>query len=70
MNVKKTKAGNYFGYHKGHYIFIYKRPHGKWGCRVGKGGVCLFSEGYHGTYLKTVREAKIWAADKLFLFLG
>ena len=65
MNIKKTTAGNYFGYHKGHYLFIYKRPHGKWCCRIGRGGHWLFSEGYHGTFLRTLSKAKKWAIDKL-----
>ena len=63
--MKETKLGNYFGYYKGHYIFIYRRPHGMWCCRVGKAGVWLFSEGYFGTFLQTIKQAEKWAADKV-----
>ena len=62
---KKTKTGNYLGYYLGHYIFIYKRPHGSWSCRIGKGGLWLASEGYHGTFLDKLSKAKKWAIDKI-----
>jgi hypothetical protein len=63
--LKKTKAGNYFGYYKGHYVFTYKRPHGKWSCRIGKKGEWLWFEGYHSTYLTSLAEAEIWVKSKL-----
>lgn len=65
MNLRKTTLGNYFGYYKGHYVFIYRRPHGKWCCRIGKGGEWLYSEGYHGTSLPTLIKARNWAKNKI-----
>jgi len=61
MKLRKTSAGNYLGYFLGHYFFIYKRPHGCYCCRIGKKGKWLKSEGYHGTYLNTLKKAKNWA---------
>lgn len=64
---KKTTQSNYIGYYRGFYIFIYKRPHGKWCCRVGRKGNWLWSEGYFGTSLSTLKIAKKWAIDKIDL---
>ena len=58
---KKSKQGNYFGYCNGYYIFIYKRPHGRWCCRIGRKGKWFWQEGYFGTSLDTVSKAKQWA---------
>lgn len=65
MKIKKTKQGNYFGYYKTYYLFIYRRPHGKWCCRVGKSGEWLDREGYHGTSLPTLVKAKYWASKSI-----
>ncbi len=62
---RKTSKGNYLGYCYGYYIFIYKRPHGKWCCRVGKGKEWLWQEGYFTTYLDTLQKAKNWAKFKV-----
>lgn len=63
--LKRTVAGNHFGYCNGYYVFIYRRPHGCWCCRIGKKGEWIYSEGYHGTSLKTVHAAKAWAKNKI-----
>jgi hypothetical protein len=65
MTLRKLPTGNYSGYHLAHYFFIFKRPHGKWCCRIGKNGEWLYREGYHGTYLNTIKKAKGWAKDKI-----
>lgn len=62
---KKTKAGNYFGYCRGYYVFIYKRPHGKWCCRIGRKGERLWQEGYLSTSLPKLQDAKQWAKFKI-----
>lgn len=36
--LKRTSKGNHFGYYNGYYIFIYRRLHGKWCCRIGRKG--------------------------------
>lgn len=63
--IKKTKAGNYFGYYKGYWIFIFRRQHGAWCCQIGKKKVCMYGEGYHATSLRTVTIAKQWAKTKI-----
>lgn len=65
MVLKKTKAGNRFGYYNGYYIFVYKRPHGCYCCRIGKKGEWLFGEGYFGTSLPTLRSVLIWIKSKI-----
>jgi hypothetical protein len=65
MTLRKLPTGNYKGYHMGHYFFIFKRPHGKWCCRIGKGGEWLYQEGYHGTFLHNLKKVKGWAKDKI-----
>jgi len=62
---KKTTQGNYLGYYSGYYMFIFRRPHGKYCCIIGKRGEWLWSEGYHGTYLDTLTKAKQWAKFKV-----
>ncbi len=63
--MKETSLGNYFGYYKGYYVFIYKRPHGSWCCRYGKNGEWINQEGYHGTSLRTIKKAIGWAKGKI-----
>jgi hypothetical protein len=65
MRLRKLNTGNYFGWLKGYYLFIYRKPHGKWCCVIGKKGEWLFSEGAFGTYLNTVKKAKWWAKNKI-----
>lgn len=67
MKLKKLATGNYFGYFKSHYLFAFRRPHGKWCCIIGKGGQWLFREGYHGTSLPTIKAVKKWAEKVLSL---
>jgi len=43
---------------------ISKRPHGKYCCLVFSSGYCIASEGYHGTFLKTLKMAKDWGISK------
>jgi hypothetical protein len=57
---KKTAAGNYFGWYFGFYVFTFKRPHGKWCCRIGRNGEWLYAEGYHGTYFGSLKKVKDW----------
>jgi hypothetical protein len=64
---KKTNTGNYFGYYLGFYIYTYKRPHGKWCCRIGRKGDWMYSEGYHGTYLSSLKKVKEWVMLNVFL---
>lgn len=61
MNLRKLTTGNYFGHYLTHYIFAFRRPHGKWCCMIGKGGEWLYREGYHGTYLSNINKVKRWA---------
>lgn len=65
MTLRKLSTGNYFGHYMTHYIFAFKRPHGKWCCMIGKGGEWLYREGYHGASLPTVNRFKKWAKDKI-----
>ena len=65
MLFKKTKAGNYFGYYKGHYVSTYRRPHGKWCCMIGRKGLWLYSEGYFGTSLSNLKKVKDWIKEKI-----
>ena len=58
---KKTSRGNYFGYYKGYSIFVFKRPHGGWCCEIKRNGEFIWLEGYHGTSLQTLAQAKQWA---------
>lgn len=58
---RKLSTGNYAGWYRGYYIFIYKRPHGTWCCRIRNSKEWLWQEGYHGTSLRTVAIAKQWA---------
>lgn len=67
MKIRKLKTGNYLGYLKGYYFFIYRRPHGKWCARIGKNGEWLNQEGYHGTFLRTVKKAMTWSRNKINL---
>lgn len=67
--MKRTNQGNYFGYISGYYVFVYKRPHGKYCCRIGKGGEWLWREGYHGTSLQSLRKALVWANSKILFNL-
>lgn len=59
--LKKTSAGNYFGYCHGYYIFIFKGMHGGYTARIGRKGKWIWSEGYHGTSLPKLADAKQWA---------
>ncbi len=65
--LKKTSRGNYFGYYFGFWIFIFMRPHGKWCCQIGKKGKCLWSEGYFGTSLPKLSNAKRWSKRRIIL---
>jgi hypothetical protein len=69
MKLRKTSLGNHFGYHEGFYIFIFRRPHGKWCCTIGRKGEWLAGEGYFGTYLSTFNKAKKWAKYRLQLLI-
>jgi hypothetical protein len=60
MTIQKLSTGNYKGHHEGHYFFAYRRPHGKWCCRIGKKGIWLYQEGYHGSNLPTISMVKAW----------
>lgn len=62
---KKNSAGNYFGYYLGYYIFAFKRPHGRWSCRIGRKGEWLWSEGYFGTSLPNLSRVKDWIRSKI-----
>lgn len=64
-SLKKTSAGNYFGYYMGYYVFAFKRPHGKWACRIGRKGKWLWTEGYHGTSLPNFSWVKSWVKSKI-----
>lgn len=65
MDLRKLPTGNYFGYYFGHYIFAFKRPHGKWCAMIGKSGEWLMREGYHGTSLPDIVKVKKWVREKL-----
>lgn len=65
MTLRKLPTSNYYDYHLGHYLFIFRRPHGKWCCRIGMDGQWLYQEGYYGTYLNKLKKAKAWAKDKI-----
>lgn len=65
ITYRKLTTGNYLGRAGKYYIFIYRRPHGKWCCRIGDGKEWLWQEGYHGTFLTTIKKVKEWARDKI-----
>lgn len=65
VNFKKTTAGNYLVYYKGYYIFSFKKPNKSYACRIGKDGKWMWTEGYFGTYLKTIDDVKRWAKSKI-----
>lgn len=65
ITYRKTSKGNYVGRCGRYYIFIYKRPHGKWCSSIAIGNYPVFSEGYFTTYLNTVKKAKDWVKNKL-----
>jgi hypothetical protein len=65
MKVRKLSTGNYFGWLRGFYFFIYKRPHGKWCAIIGHHGEWISREGYHGTYLSTISKARQWVSNKI-----
>ncbi len=69
MRFRKTTAGNYIGYFPGHYVFIYKRPHGSYCAVIRRIGseYILYREGYFGTCLSTLSKAKDWVTQKLKL---
>lgn len=59
----KTKYGT-FGYYCGYRIYTEIRPHGGYYCRITYGSRFIASEGFHGTYLKTLAKVKTWAKEK------
>jgi len=65
MKLKKTTAGNYFFYYHGHYVFARRKPHGGFGCYIGKGGEWLHAEGNFAKSLKTVSDLKTWIKTKI-----
>jgi len=67
MKFNKTKAGNYYCYYLKHYVFIYKRPHNGWCCRITKqkSALIIYQEGYFTTSLNTLSKAKQYAKNKL-----
>lgn len=66
VKYRKLSTGNYVGRYKSFFIFIRKRPHGKWNA-IGTNikDKIYFMEGYHGTSLKTITNAKRWVEEKL-----
>lgn len=64
MNLQKTKRG-YFCRYRGYWIVIWKRPHGKYACIIGRGNKPLHSEGYFGTYLSNLAKVKSWVKEKI-----
>jgi hypothetical protein len=65
MKLKKTSAGNRFGYYLGYYVFAYRKPHGAYCCWIGKGGKWLFADGNFGAWMWTLRIVKKWAGQKI-----
>ena len=65
MKLRPLNTGNKLGYYKGYYVFIYKRPHGKWCCCIGKKGEWLWSEGYFSSWITTISIAKKWAINQI-----
>lgn len=59
--IRRLTTGNHFGYCNGYWIFIFRRPHGKWCVEIGKKKELIWREGYHGTSLRNIKAAKQWA---------
>jgi hypothetical protein len=53
INYRKLSTGNYQGRMGKYYIFINKRPHGKWGCVIRRSGIYLMAREY-----ATIKQAK------------
>lgn len=43
---------------------VFKMPHGSYCCFVFNGGKIIASEGYHGTSLTSISDAKDWGIKK------
>lgn len=69
ITYRKLKTGNYVGRCGKKYIFIFKRPHGKWCAWVSykdkDGETCGQMQGFFGTSLPTIKKAKEWARNTL-----
>ena len=65
INWRKLSNGNYVGRKGKWYVFIYRRPHGKWCCEISCDKRIVFIEGFFATSLPTTKIAKQWAFDKL-----
>lgn len=65
MKLRATSKGNYMGYYKGHYVSIFKRPHGYWSCAYGKGGEWINMEGYFTSWIRTLDKATKWAKSEI-----
>lgn len=65
ITYRKLSTGNYLGRCGKYYLFIRRRPHGKWNAIIGIGGEWLIGEGYHTTSLPTIPKAKAWIKTKL-----
>jgi hypothetical protein len=61
---RKTKNGT-FGWYCGYSIYTEKRFHGGYYCRITRGKYFGVSEGFSGSYLKTLHKVKTWVKQKV-----
>ncbi len=64
-NFRKLSTGNWQGRQGKYYVFIFKRPHGKWCAHITLEGRSIASEGYFSTYLHTIAKAMGWADSRI-----
>lgn len=63
MKLRKTIQGNYKCWHKGYYLFFFKRLHGGWCCIIRKNKVLWSLNGFHAKSMKNISDAKKWANE-------